>query len=124
MKRLGSSKKNDIGSDIKDAVVGVAGGIVANQVSTALEKSSVLGANSSIAPMAVAALALAGYLFAPKGSMIKNAAYGALIVSGTEQAENLTSGLMAGDFTLGFTPQMIPTEFDESVTMVNGIPVH
>lgn len=124
MKRLGSgSKKSGMGTDIKNAAIGVAGGIIANQASTALEKSSVLGANASIAPMAVAIAALAGYLFAPKDSMIKNAAYGALIVAGTEQAETLTSGLMAGGFTMGFTPQIIPSEYDQSVTTVNGIPV-
>lgn len=115
--------KTAVKTDLKEAALGVVGGIIANQTSTALEKSSVLGANAKMAPMAVAGLSLLAFIFAPKGSFIKNMAYGALIVSGTEQAEEVTTGLMSGQYTLGFTPQLIPEQFDNSVAQVNGIAV-
>jgi hypothetical protein len=120
MKRIGTSKPN-ITSDLKDALIGVAGGIAANQASTMLEKSAVLGANSKIAPLAVAALSLAAYIFMPKGSALKNAAYGAFIVAGTEQAEDLTSGLMSGEYVMGFTPQLVPAKFEGSIESLDGV---
>lgn len=123
MKRIGSSSKKGMMGDLKNALIGVAGGIAANQASTALEKSSVLGSSANLSPAIVAAAALAGYLFLPEGPL-KQAAYGAMIVSGTEQTENLTSGLLAGNYTLGFTPQIIPEQFgDKGLKQVGGIPV-
>ena len=72
----------------KDLALGIAGGIVANQISNAIEKQPSLAQYAKYAPILTAALAAAAYIFSPANSPIRKIALGAVVVSGTEKGED------------------------------------
>lgn len=96
----------------KSMALGIAGGIVANQVSNAIEKNAALAPYAKYTPILTAALAAIAYVFSPANSPVKAIALGAVVVSGTEKGEDLMGSVMQGSLmqgnffqpTLGFTP--------------------
>lgn len=117
-------------TDIMQLGMAVGGGIVANQVTNLLEKQSFMAGKEQYAPLVTLGVSFLAYMYAPEN--IKPLALGAIVVSGTEQVEDLLTKVTAGTATtttqtqgfynqLGFAPQYMPDYLEESViTAPNG----
>lgn len=107
----------------KDAAMGIVGGIIANQISNAIEKQPWLARYAKYAPILTGIIGGAAYLFSPANSPIRKMALGVMIVSGTEKTEELIGSTLNGEhLTLGYTPSYMPEIATDAVAMTdNGV---